>query len=34
LWIVPGAGHTEAYTIAEENYQERLKAFWADSLEK
>lgn len=29
LWIVPGAGHTEAYTIAEQEYQEKLKEFWA-----
>lgn len=34
LWIVPGAGHTEAYTIAEEEYQERLKAFLNDALEQ
>ncbi|WP_113927746.1 alpha/beta hydrolase [Bacillus sp. P14.5] len=27
LWVVPGAGHTEAYTVAEEEYQKRLKAF-------
>ncbi|WP_409252975.1 alpha/beta hydrolase [Bacillus sp. SCS-153A] len=27
LWIVPGAGHTEAYTVAEEEYQNRLKTF-------
>ncbi len=27
IWIVPGAGHTEAYTVAEEEYQKRLKAF-------
>ncbi|MEW9052738.1 MAG: alpha/beta hydrolase [Neobacillus sp.] len=27
LWIVPGAGHTEAYTVAEEEYKKRLKAF-------
>lgn len=27
IWIVPGAGHTEAYTIAEEEYQKRLTAF-------
>ncbi|WP_421383736.1 alpha/beta hydrolase [Bacillus salacetis] len=27
LWIVPGAGHTDAYTVAEEEYQKRLKAF-------
>jgi uncharacterized protein len=32
LWIVPGAGHTEAYTIAEKEYQDRLKAFWKKSL--
>ncbi|WP_423410604.1 alpha/beta hydrolase [Heyndrickxia sp. MSNUG] len=34
LWIVSGAGHTEAYTIAEEVYQERLKAFLNDALEQ
>lgn len=27
IWIVPSAGHTEAYTVAEEEYQERLKKF-------
>jgi uncharacterized protein len=27
IWIVPGAGHTDAYTVAEEEYQTRLKAF-------
>ncbi|EDL62838.1 alpha/beta hydrolase [Bacillus sp. SG-1] len=27
IWIVPGAGHTEAYTVAEEEYQKRLKTF-------
>ncbi|TLS35998.1 alpha/beta hydrolase [Pseudalkalibacillus caeni] len=27
MWIVPGAGHTEAYTIAEEEYQKRLGKF-------
>ncbi|TYS14459.1 alpha/beta hydrolase [Rossellomorea vietnamensis] len=27
LWIVRGAGHTEAYTVAEEEYQRRLKEF-------
>jgi uncharacterized protein len=27
IWIVPGAGHTEAYTVAEEEYQKRLTAF-------
>ncbi|WP_335574233.1 alpha/beta hydrolase [Neobacillus vireti] len=25
LWIVPGAGHTKAYTVAEEEYQKPLK---------
>lgn len=34
LWIVPGAGHTEAYTIAEEEYQEKLKAFWTKAIGK
>jgi len=28
LWIVPGAGHTDAYTIAEEEYKERLLKFF------
>ncbi|WP_042463239.1 alpha/beta hydrolase [Neobacillus dielmonensis] len=32
IWFVPGAGHTEAYTIAEEEYQKRLKAFLNGSL--
>jgi uncharacterized protein len=32
LWIVPNAGHTEAYTIAEEEYQNRLKKFLENSL--
>jgi uncharacterized protein len=27
LWRVPGAGHTDAYTVAEEEYQSRLKTF-------
>ncbi|WP_064093984.1 alpha/beta hydrolase [Rossellomorea aquimaris] len=27
IWIVPGAGHTEGYTIAEREYKERLKNF-------
>lgn len=27
LWIVPGVGHTEAYTEAEEEYQKRLLTF-------
>lgn len=34
LWIVPGAGHTEAYTIAEQEYQEKLKAFWTKAIGK
>ncbi|WP_226674630.1 alpha/beta hydrolase [Mesobacillus jeotgali] len=34
LWIVPGAGHTEAYTIAEQEYQEKLKAFWKKATGK
>jgi uncharacterized protein len=32
IWIVPGAGHTEAYTIAEEEYQKRLKQFLEKAL--
>jgi uncharacterized protein len=27
LWIVKGAGHTEAYTVAEEEYKNRLQVF-------
>lgn len=27
LWIVPGVGHTKAYTYAKEEYQDRLKEF-------
>ncbi|MBT2637873.1 alpha/beta hydrolase [Bacillus sp. ISL-39] len=34
IWIVPGAGHTEAYTIAEQEYQEKLKAFWTKAIGK
>ncbi|WLR57177.1 alpha/beta hydrolase [Mesobacillus subterraneus] len=34
LWIVPGAGHTEAYTIAEKEYQEKLKSFWTKATGK
>lgn len=34
MWIVPGAGHTEAYTIAEAEYQKRLKAFLDSALEE
>lgn len=33
LWIVPGAGHTEAYTVAEEEYKQRLKAFLDEALQ-
>ncbi|MBM6619451.1 alpha/beta hydrolase [Bacillus suaedaesalsae] len=33
LWIVEGAGHTEAYTIAEEEYKEKLKKFLANSIQ-
>ncbi|KAA0550048.1 alpha/beta hydrolase [Bacillus sp. BGMRC 2118] len=33
LWIVEGAGHTEAYTIAEEVYKEKLKKFLARSIQ-
>ncbi|MBM7604892.1 fermentation-respiration switch protein FrsA (DUF1100 family) [Metabacillus crassostreae] len=28
LWIVPGAGHTEAYTVDEMKYQQKLKSFF------
>lgn len=34
LWIVPGAGHTEAYTIAEEEYKNKLQAFLSKALGK
>ena len=34
IWIGPGAGHTEAYTIAEEEYQKRLKAFLEGAMEQ
>ncbi|MBM7661123.1 fermentation-respiration switch protein FrsA (DUF1100 family) [Bacillus mesophilus] len=33
LWIVAGAGHTEAYTVAEEEYKERLKLFLDRTLQ-
>lgn len=33
LWIVPGAGHTEAYTIAEKEYKDKLKSFWSSAIE-
>lgn len=32
IWIVPGAGHTDAYTVAEEEYQQRLQDFMASAL--
>nr|WP_197969924.1 alpha/beta hydrolase [Mesobacillus harenae] len=32
IWIVPGAGHTDAYTVAEEEYQQRLQEFMASAL--
>lgn len=34
LWIVPGAGHTEGYTIAEEEYQKKLGDFLDNALSK
>ncbi|WP_246942382.1 alpha/beta hydrolase [Bacillus pinisoli] len=34
LWIVEGAGHTEAYTVAEEEYQIRLKEFLNSSVSR
>ena len=34
IWIVHGAGHTEAYTISEAEYQKKLKAFLDHALEK
>jgi fermentation-respiration switch protein FrsA (DUF1100 family) len=33
IWIVHGAGHTEAYTIAEKEYQKKLKAFLDSAIE-
>ncbi|UII56609.1 alpha/beta hydrolase [Cytobacillus spongiae] len=32
IWIVKGAGHTEGYTVAEEEYQKRLHAFLKENL--
>lgn len=32
LWIVPGAGHTDGYTVAEQEYQEKLKEFLEAAL--
>lgn len=34
FWTVPDAGHVKAYTIATQEYQERLKEFIEDSMEK
>ncbi|MDZ5471233.1 alpha/beta hydrolase [Bacillus sp. 31A1R] len=33
LWIVPGVGHTEAYTYAKEEYQDRLMEFLNKNLQ-
>ncbi|PWW20498.1 hypothetical protein DFO73_11574 [Cytobacillus oceanisediminis] len=32
LWMVPGAGHTDGYTVAKQEYQERLKEFLDSAL--
>ncbi|WP_083584434.1 alpha/beta fold hydrolase [Bacillus weihaiensis] len=32
LWIVPGADHTEAYTVAEEEYQQRLLTYFEKTI--
>lgn len=32
LWIVPGAGHEDAWAVAREEYEERLVAFFTDAL--
>ncbi|WP_141561089.1 MULTISPECIES: hypothetical protein [unclassified Bacillus (in: firmicutes)] len=32
LWFVPGAGHTKAYAVAEEEYQKPLKVFLEDAI--
>lgn len=34
FWSVPDAGHVKAYTIATQQYQEQLKRFIEDSMEK
>jgi fermentation-respiration switch protein FrsA (DUF1100 family) len=34
LWIVKGAGHTEAYTVAEEEYKKRLQNFLDRAIRK
>jgi uncharacterized protein len=33
LWIVPNAGHTKAYTVATEEFQQRLQIFIDQALE-
>ncbi|MFD1739798.1 alpha/beta hydrolase [Bacillus salitolerans] len=33
IWIVPGAGHTEGYTVAEAEYQARLKDFLRNAIQ-
>ncbi|MEN2767810.1 alpha/beta hydrolase [Ornithinibacillus xuwenensis] len=33
LWIVPNAGHTKAYTVATEEFQQRLQVFIDQALE-
>jgi fermentation-respiration switch protein FrsA (DUF1100 family) len=33
LWIVPGAGHTEAFTMSQEEYEKRLKAYIKKTIE-
>ncbi|WP_252189310.1 alpha/beta hydrolase [Rossellomorea vietnamensis] len=32
LWIVPGAGHTEGFTVQEEEYKKRIKGFIAEAM--
>jgi uncharacterized protein len=32
LWIVPGAGHTEGFTVQEEEYKRRIKGFMAEAM--
>lgn len=34
FWTVPDAGHVKAYTVATQEYQERLMGFIEDSMEK
>jgi len=33
LWILPGAGHTKAFSLAREEYLRRVFAFWDRTLE-